>query len=264
MNKPIVINTILWITEVQYKELKLWCAQNNKDTLDWATETLHAALQRLNQQNTIADQTNFSAPYGNKHLRSMLLESKSYEGKVLVINSTELGGNRKIPEHQLFYALEDTGDIINGIYLHDYMPGQNMNCYSFNHYSILGEISPEHLPKWAHAKLTLMHGHSTEFSYSCSAEIVKELETVAKYEADAAVRRGLEDRVTGEYILRPDDLSKNLNLEPERQIVFDKLVMDALRAHPEVEGIELTSDGDNLFVSFHTPIISTNMGMAKG
>lgn len=269
MRKHIVIDTILWMTDTQYNDLKTWCAQNNMDKLDWATETLHAALQRLSQQNAISDQANIPASYGNKHLKRMIGIISS-EGKVLVINSTEIGSNQKIPEHQLFYALEDTGDTINGIYLYDYVPGQDMDCHSLNYHSLIGEISPEHLPKWAHAKLTLMHGYSTEFSFSCSAEIVKELENVAKYEVDAAVRKGLEDRVTDIYILKPDDLSENLNLEPDKQIIFDKLAMDALRAHPEVKGIELTSDGHNVFVSFHQPFEqretthNTDMDMTDG
>jgi len=68
-----------------------------------------------------------------------------------------------------------------------------------------------------------------------------------------AVMRGLDDRVSEEYILHFDDLSDGLELDSNDKNLFIKYALEAFRAHPEVKNIGLFDDVNKAFLAFHTP-----------
>ena len=82
-----------------------------------------------------------------------------------------------------------------------------------------------------------------------------DLSVVAKATADRLVRKGLYDRITDEYILLSDDIIDSLDfdfdLEPEDEVLFEAAVVDAIKSHSLVKGLE--TFGGRMFLSFHEP-----------
>jgi len=83
---------------------------------------------------------------------------------------------------------------------------------------------------------------------------LKNLNDTAVKAVKQAVERGLDERITEEYILRFSDLLKDLELDLKYKPLLYSYALDALRRHPEVKEVILFDDiDDKAFISFHTP-----------
>ena len=65
------------------------------------------------------------------------------------------------------------------------------------------------------------------------------------------VQKRLYERITDEYIFLSDDIidSLDFDLEPEAGVLFESAVVDAIKLHPQVKGLE--AFGGRMFLSFH-------------
>lgn len=90
------------------------------------------------------------------------------------------------------------------------------------------------------------------------------LHDMAEKAADQAVARGLDDRVTDDYILKLDDLSENYVFDTQNQNTFNDFALHALRVHPELSGLELSDDGNTAFLSFRKPFQSMDDNETDG